>query len=630
MFQCVMDMVRLSYSSFSRFLVYCSNIQVENPVAVLDQEEAKKFLQGKPSDKYSFFLKATELERVDRVYSATMDTLEELMETQQKVTQSLAVSMERVDRLRQKYEQHRELEKLEYKVQELSLKYAWSIHGSHQERHESALAKLSEFKEKAEAKQEELTQAEEAANGPNDEGREKTQRIKDLSDEAGEQADLKRNLEAQLKETTLPLKQRQRELSSFQKRHQQANRAVADAKAKLQEVREELVRQSGSNESEEAQRAEALQAAEAELEEAKSIVDSLKQQFSDTRKAAEEAETRVTSARQATRSVEQQLGSVERRLEGLEASGNNSMAVFGPRVTKVHKMVEDGKLSCIVRFYEKFVDLTNRVTIAKQRRMFRGPVEGPIGEFLKISAGKEEFAEIGELALGSGVLDRFVVTNDADRKLVQGIRRKCGCLQDCGIFQVHRSNSRFNVPSPPVNGIETVASVFSIESDLIFNCLVDNCRIEKIGLGRSKDESQAKLLTTDANGRAAIRGGKIAQVYFMPKGDMWQVRGGQTSLISNERRMRKTISADKSEAIAATKREIEQLGIELDRATKEEHQWEGEHNKLTKAWNDANRARRSNDKKMNDLIAQIDQIKAEIENAVPNATIDTSVYEDGK
>ena len=630
MFQCVMDMVRLSYSSFSRFLVYCSNIQVENPVAVLDQEEAKKFLQGKPSDKYSFFLKATELERVDRVYSATMDTLEELMETQQKVTQSLAVSMERVDRLRQKYEQHRELEKLEYKVQELSLKYAWSIHGSHQERHESALAKLSEFKEKAEAKQEELTQAEEAANGPNDEGREKTQRIKDLSDEAGEQADLKRNLEAQLKETTLPLKQRQRELSSFQKRHQQANRAVADAKAKLQEVREELVRQSGSNESEEAQRAEALQAAEAELEEAKSIVDSLKQKFSDTRKAAEEAETRVTSARQATRSVEQQLGSVERRLEGLEASGNNSMAVFGPRVTKVHKMIEDGKLSCIIRFYEKFVDLTNRVTIAKQRRMFRGPVEGPIGEFLKISAGKEEFAEIGELALGSGVLDRFVVTNDADRKLVQGIRRKCGCLQDCGIFQVHRSNSRFNVPSPPVNGIETVASAFSIESDLIFNCLVDNCRIEKIALGRSKDDSQAKLLTTDANGRAAIRGGKIAQVYFMPKGDMWQVRGGQTSLISNERRMRKTISADKSEAIAATKREIEQLGIELDRATKEEHQWEGEHNKLTKAWNDANRARRSNDKKMNDLIAQIDQIKAEIENAVPNATIDTSVYEDGK
>ena len=33
------------------------NIQVENPVAILDQEEAKKFLKGKASEKYNFFLK---------------------------------------------------------------------------------------------------------------------------------------------------------------------------------------------------------------------------------------------------------------------------------------------------------------------------------------------------------------------------------------------------------------------------------------------------------------------------------------------------------------------------------------------------------------------------------------------
>ena len=42
------------------------NIQVDNPVAVLDQEESKKFLMGKPEDKYNFFCKATELERIDK------------------------------------------------------------------------------------------------------------------------------------------------------------------------------------------------------------------------------------------------------------------------------------------------------------------------------------------------------------------------------------------------------------------------------------------------------------------------------------------------------------------------------------------------------------------------------------
>ena len=268
--------------------------------------------------------------------------------------------------------------------------------------------------------------------------------------------------------------------------------------------------------------------------------------------------------------------------------------------------------------------------IAKRQRKFRGPVEGPIGNYLKIVPGKEMYAELAELAFGAGTLDRFVVTNDEDRKKVQDIRRRAGCVQDCGIFQVHNSASRFSIPSPPVDGIETVASVLTISSDLVFNCLVDNSRIEKIALGKSKDDSQAKLMTTDPSGRAAIRGGKIQQVFFLPKGDMWQVRGGQTSLISNEKKLRKTISADKSEAIAAAKRDVEQYSADAQTAKEEEHHWEGEHNRLSRAWNQTNRARQSNDKKINDLIAQIEHIKAEIDNAAPNTVLDTTIYEDGE
>ena len=49
------------------------NIQVENPVAILDQEEAKKFLTGKAEAKYNFFMKATELERLDLTYASTLE-----------------------------------------------------------------------------------------------------------------------------------------------------------------------------------------------------------------------------------------------------------------------------------------------------------------------------------------------------------------------------------------------------------------------------------------------------------------------------------------------------------------------------------------------------------------------------
>merc|ERR1712238_54344 len=65
--------------------------------AVLDQEEAKKFLCGKPEEKYAFFLKATELERIDRSYAATVDNIQELDETNVRVKHAMAPAMEKVE-----------------------------------------------------------------------------------------------------------------------------------------------------------------------------------------------------------------------------------------------------------------------------------------------------------------------------------------------------------------------------------------------------------------------------------------------------------------------------------------------------------------------------------------------------
>eukprot|EP00571_Detonula_confervacea_P004793 CAMPEP_0172314882 /NCGR_PEP_ID=MMETSP1058-20130122/23427_1 /TAXON_ID=83371 /ORGANISM="Detonula confervacea, Strain CCMP 353" /LENGTH=501 /DNA_ID=CAMNT_0013028833 /DNA_START=11 /DNA_END=1513 /DNA_ORIENTATION=- len=62
------------------------NIQVENPVAMLDQEEAKKFLTGNAEDKYAFFTKATKpkldsmMEQVECKYEFSTKALDSKME----------------------------------------------------------------------------------------------------------------------------------------------------------------------------------------------------------------------------------------------------------------------------------------------------------------------------------------------------------------------------------------------------------------------------------------------------------------------------------------------------------------------------------------------------------------------
>jgi recombinational DNA repair ATPase RecF len=106
------------------------NIQVENPVAVLDQEEAKKFLTGKPEDKYEFFAKATELERIDRSYANVIDNIEQLQNTKEKVEQSLKGKVENVRLLKKEWEQYQELDKLEEKVLDYRVDYAWAFYSS--------------------------------------------------------------------------------------------------------------------------------------------------------------------------------------------------------------------------------------------------------------------------------------------------------------------------------------------------------------------------------------------------------------------------------------------------------------------------------------------------------------------
>lgn len=113
------------------------NAQVENPVAILDQEEAKKFLTGKAEDKYAFFMKATELERIDRTIAVTMDKISELNDQEKRLEGSLTADVELVRSTKQQWEQHKEIDKLKRKLYGNQEGFAWALY---QEANEKLMA----------------------------------------------------------------------------------------------------------------------------------------------------------------------------------------------------------------------------------------------------------------------------------------------------------------------------------------------------------------------------------------------------------------------------------------------------------------------------------------------------------
>ena len=110
------------------------NIQVENPVAVLDQEEAKKFLTGKAEDKYAFFTKATELERLDRCYANVHDNIMEQNDVKQRAREGIHGQIDNTMKLKKEWEQFIEIDKMEVELQRRRAEGAWAVHQDCQEK----------------------------------------------------------------------------------------------------------------------------------------------------------------------------------------------------------------------------------------------------------------------------------------------------------------------------------------------------------------------------------------------------------------------------------------------------------------------------------------------------------------
>jgi hypothetical protein len=428
--------------------------------------------------------------------------------------------------------------------------------------------KLESFQERAAKKQVELTQAEQTAS-QDDQKEQLDARMNELVQEAHEQAELKSELDKALKAAAAPLKALERQLAQLGRQKKDTELHVKAAQQRLQEARDQVLAQTGSAESEHKQNTAKLQKAEEQLASARSKMDELKHAKSEAFRAYEEMMPHVDQAKGQVTYVQSQLKRVHATLQSLQQGSGDEFALLGPRVKSLYVKVE----------------------AAKRERKFKGPVVGPIAKFIKIAPGQEEYASIAELAIGVGTLDRFIVTCDEDRKQLQILRRSVGCQRDCEIFQ-SRVCSRYAVPAP-IAGCQTVASVLSISEDLVFNCLVDNTNIDQIALGQSKESTERCLLVTGPNGRPAMKanGGRgIKAVHFLPNGDCWRVNKGSLSMVSNEKKLRKTIGQDKTASIEEAKREEQQLNHELKESKKEEAKLEHEHLAAQKKWNAANRA----------------------------------------
>ena len=337
------------------------NVQIDNPVAILDQEEAKKFLTGKDSAKYEFFMKATELARVNRTLQSTMDTIERQEELSRKQHDILQPKIDHCQGLKQKWKEAQELEKLQLKKFKLQAQYGWANFWETDQAHADEVTvrysssfviffevshhpshpqKLQSFKEKAEKKREALARDEAAAANPEDEAKEKQDRVNALVEEAQQLSDDFQKLHGEVKESKRPLQEIERRMGKLKNVRKQKAREVAASQKRLEEARNKVLESANSAESEEARRVERLQRAEEKLSGCMANRDALQEEQSKWLEEYEEVEPQVQAATSRVRQINSELSSVKSKVRSLQSSTEkNGLAMFGQNVSGLARLV---------------------------------------------------------------------------------------------------------------------------------------------------------------------------------------------------------------------------------------------------------------------------------------------------
>ncbi|XP_043200471.1 structural maintenance of chromosomes protein 6-like, partial [Amphibalanus amphitrite] len=445
-------------------------VQVDNPLVILTQETSKNFLRGEdPKKKYRLFLDATRLTTIERWYEKARRNEKITRQAIESKQKSLVALKEEVKKWEREANLHKNRADMKRKIATLKANLLWAKVIEEEK-------KLDLVNQEKEKKENEVVRF-----------RTEKERLTRKVEEKGELRDLLAQLDRERAEQTARADQltaQLRELAA-QKRDTglQIRRAEDMARVSAEErdtLRAEIERQ--RRETQPDYEAEAAQ----RRRERDELTDQLKElQATEKTRAAhlQQVTGSVKQQREELRQSEAELQEMERKLRELElqqrqyrSSQADPRAVFGPWVAAVERDIE---------------------TAVQQRRLRKKPI-GPVGAFVRVKAGYEEWKPLVETCL-AGLLRAYLVDDKGDLPLVAAILKK------------HTQNERdrpraiaskflAEVHDISTKGINTssgqhvsVWSVLEIDNPVVANAVIDQARAESVLLLRTEAEARAQM-----------------------------------------------------------------------------------------------------------------------------------------
>ncbi|CAM9332422.1 unnamed protein product, partial [Ectocarpus fasciculatus] len=451
-------------------ILECLNIQVDNPVAVLDQENSKKFLLGTEKDKYEFFLKATDLGRLSDYIDDARDYIAKMRKGADAANNQYKRSASRIKALQREHEAFTQLGTLERTLFSIQEHIEWAVVAAAEKKvrkirlgktakallRDKLNERIAEFNKVIADTDAAKLEVEARLNAGVDE----TARLKEVLIKAKEEC---RKAEAPLRE----LRAQRTPLETERK----DKIKVKDALLRDLNRARETAKRTASDQEERAfhERVQQVDHALAGLDQQRARRGGEESLF-ELRRVVNQAKGKADKAKAELQTCDKDVRSRQAEANRLQTETFNPLSALG------------GHMPGLVR------------RISQNADKFQSPPVGPIGASIEL---KEEYKEFRVCIEGhlSRSLNNFVVSCHQDRATLKRI------------IQAFRGNQRWFVPTiivqtlqpryrpqsnPP--GFLQIMQAINVDNDQVFNSMVDQSAIEKNCLFRSKEEAEQACL----------------------------------------------------------------------------------------------------------------------------------------
>ncbi|CAK4148769.1 unnamed protein product [Aphanomyces euteiches] len=556
------------------------NIQIENPCAVLDQENAKLFLKGDPADKYKFFLQSTDLYKM----RATFAKIEDETRVRQEVT--LKHESRKIELLEAAYEEAQKMFKnaksFSHLAEELTAvkhRLAWSFVHAKEVECDQMKRVYEELEARADAHRAKMETHDNFVQKLTGEQRELNETLEKEQESISAIQKQQQTLKEKQRALRYPIQTKEAERKQMQRNIRQYQYRLVEIEKEKQKKRDDYQAYVSSLESKQARAARELAQLQEQLDQAHEEKNHLESQEKINFDAAlDELNDRLDNCRRQRQEAKSEMDRIQSRIQAIRSQSADRLLAFGNKIPHLNQLIQQN--------LDRFDD----------------PPIGPLGMYIQLPERFQHLALTTEVIL-KNVLNSYLVSNGRDKALLDKLKTKAQCY-NTSILIAPRSRSKYSGLHTPSGSVadHALVSILNVEDPNVFNALIDVSKIETKVIFEERHAAEDATLIRSSDGVHFQR--NVSEVY-LPNGDKFIVRGGNLAYIVNKTiRHARVLSTDHTAELRHLEGRLERLQNDYETLKRDE-------GKMIQEGNEMNRKQKAQEEAIKEVNRRLHKLESD-------------------